>query len=169
MGRKRSKDDSKPRQREKKSRCTELIVYTDGSGSSEEYGASAFVVLNCRQTEILKMGCEFHEQATSNQAEMLAVLRAIEWCRSTKHRDKKIVIYSDSKYTVNGFNDWSLNWRKNDWEKDIKNKYIWKNLDAVRTNVELKWVKAHTGSSPWNTLADFLAKQCCMSGKLENI
>lgn len=158
------KSNSENGGREKKSSRGDVVVFTDGSGSAGDYGASAFVILNFKQTEILHMGCEFLEECTSNQAEMYAVILALRWLEKSNKRVNKITVYSDSKYVVNGFTEWSNTWEKKKWNVEVKNKELWKELcEYKKKPVTLRWVKGHS-SSKWNILADFLAARCKQSG-----
>ena len=73
------------------------------------------------------------------------------------------VVYSDSAYCVNTFNDWMFRWATNNWIKsDGKTP---ENLDLVQAyfdhymaghRIDLRKVKGHAGEE-WNELADMLA------------
>lgn len=73
------------------------------------------------------------------------------------------VVYSDSAYCVNTFNNWMFNWAKNGWIKS-DNKAP-ENLDLIQAyydwyqkgyRIELRKIKGHAGHK-WNELADKLA------------
>lgn len=127
-------------------------VYTDGSCfPNPGKGAWAFAL----SEEEFKTGTR--EIATNNQMELQAVIEAIYYC-SYNYPEKKVIIYSDSQYCVNGFMSWMYSWQKKGWKKKggLKNVEQWKTLWDIKENVTLKWVKGHNGN-PMNELADDLA------------
>ncbi len=131
-----------------------LEVYTDGGCiPNPGYGGWSFVI----DKEEYKSGGQ--KNVTNNQMELRAIIEAIEYCSLTY--PKKIpVIYSDSRYCVNGFNSWMHNWHHNGWKKKndggIKNLDYWKRLWDLKEGVIIRWVKGHNGH-PLNELADELA------------
>ena len=52
-----------------------------------------------------KISQYFKEQVTNNQMELIAIIKALHLA-STKYKDEKVKIYSDSAYCVNICNDW---------------------------------------------------------------
>ena len=77
-------------------------------------------------------------------------------------RPMTIDLYTDSKYVMTGVTDWMPRWKANGWKtaakKPVKNKDLWKRLDAecLRHQVDWRWVKGHAGH-PENERADGLA------------
>ena len=73
------------------------------------------------------------------------------------------VVYSDSAYCVNTFNDWMFRWAVLNWVKSDGKKP--ENLDLIQAyyehyvagyRIDLRKVKGHAGEE-WNELADMLA------------
>ena len=73
------------------------------------------------------------------------------------------VVYSDSSYCVNTFNEWMFNWANNGWIKSDKKTP--ENLDLIKAyydhynkgyRIDLQKIKGHAGHI-WNELADKLA------------
>ena len=73
------------------------------------------------------------------------------------------IVYSDSNYCVQVFNNWMFNWEKNGWIKSDKK--IPENLDLIKAyfdwyqkgyRIDLRKVKGHS-TNKWNNLADLLA------------
>jgi ribonuclease HI len=100
--------------------------------------------------------------ATNNQMEMTAILKALEEC--SKRDIQEVRIFTDSNYVKNGINVWIINWKKNGWRTStgtpVKNKELWMAIDEARNKlglVEWKWVKAHNGN-PKNEEVDKLAR-----------
>ena len=95
---------------------------------------------------------------TNNRMELTAV---IEGLRALK-RPCQIELVTDSKYVMQGINDWMENWKRNGWKtaarKPVKNIDLWQQLDTEveRHAIEWRWVKGHSGD-PGNELADELA------------
>ena len=74
-------------------------------------------------------------------------------------------LYSDSKYLVDGMNEWIHAWKARDWRKADKkppeNLQLWQQLDELRErfwSVEFHWVKGHHGH-PQNEYCDQLANR----------
>ena len=73
------------------------------------------------------------------------------------------IVYSDSAYCVNTFNEWMFNWARNGWIKSDKKTP--ENLDLIQAyydwykegyRIDLRKIKGHNGHK-WNELADQLA------------
>jgi ribonuclease HI len=97
-------------------------------------------------------------ETTNNRMELTA---AIEALNALKGRSN-VILYTDSKYVMDGINDWMSNWKKRGWKtsakKPVKNKDLWQALDEaiLRHDIDWRWVKGHDGN-PGNERADELA------------
>ncbi len=97
---------------------------------------------------------------TNNRMELTA---AIEALNALKGRTQ-VTLYTDSKYVMQGLNEWMPNWKRNGWKtaarKPVKNVDLWKILDdeAQRHQVDWHWVKGHSGVEG-NERADQLANE----------
>ncbi len=95
---------------------------------------------------------------TNNRMELTA---AIEALRALKGR-QQVLLYTDSKYLMDGIRTWLPGWKQRGWKtaakKPVKNQDLWKALDAAaaRHDVTWKWVKGHSGHAG-NEEADALA------------
>ena len=73
-----------------------------------------------------------------------------------------VIIYTDSKYVIDGITKWIFGWLKNNWttasKKPVANCLLWKELFALSKNqrIEWVWVKGHSGLLG-NEKADSLA------------
>jgi ribonuclease HI len=72
-----------------------------------------------------------------------------------------VLFTSDSKYIVEGMNEWLQNWKARDWKKKggpIMNLELWKEADGAvsQHEVQWRWVRGHNGQ-PQNEYANFLA------------
>lgn len=75
---------------------------------------------------------------TNQRAELTAIVRALE----VAPKDRKIVIVSDSKYSIDCVTDWFHNWQRNNWvnssKKPVENKdLIQKILDMLEERYRL--------------------------------
>ncbi len=92
--------------------------------------------------------------------EMTAV---IEGLRALK-RPCEIELATDSKYVLQGLNDWLPGWKRNGWKtaakKPVKNSDLWQLLEheTLQHQIDWRWVKGHSGV-PDNEKADSLANQ----------
>jgi len=97
---------------------------------------------------------------TNNRMELMAVIQSLE---SLKRRCD-VIIYTDSKYVLNGITLWMPNWKQQGWKtaakKPVKNVELWQRLDTVvvANNVTWQWVKGHNGVEG-NEVADALANR----------
>ncbi len=73
-----------------------------------------------------------------------------------------VILYTDSKYLINGITMWIRGWKKGGWlTKDgepVKNQELWQALDDLcnRHRVKWEWVRGHSGNRG-NEIADGLA------------
>ena len=65
------------------------------------------------------------DKITNNVAELLACIEAIKFFLQLSEFDNngdKIILYTDSSYTINSMTNWGHTWRKNVWRKYNTNK-----------------------------------------------
>ena len=140
------------------------IFYTDGSclknGSSFNEGGFGVVEVN-ENDSLISTYSKRNLNTTNNREELRAILYVmlIAGSRSTEVP----VVYSDSAYCVNTFNDWMFRWANNSWIKSDGKEP--ENLDLIQAyyehyqrgyRIDLRKVKGHAGVK-WNELADKLA------------
>lgn len=133
-----------------------IEIYTDGSCDiRSRVGGWAYVLV---EDETLikdkKRGKELN--TTNNRMELLAAIKALE-----DFSDQEITIFSDSKYLVNGMNNWVKSWQRINWtrRKEIKNTDLWKYLVQLTKGRKIKWlwIEGHSGNI-FNEIADELAR-----------
>ena len=84
--------------------------------------------------------------------------------QTQKEKPMTCPICTDSQYVKNGMESWIHGWKKNGWKtaakKPVKNDDLWKELDSLVQQHEVRWtwVKGHAGH-PENEKADELANQ----------
>ena len=97
-------------------------------------------------------------ETTNNRMELTAAIEALNALKSAS----KVTLHTDSKYVMDGINEWLANWKKRGWKtsarKPVKNQDLWMALDEAtqRHEITWKWVKGHDGD-PGNEEADELA------------
>jgi len=148
-----------------------FTVYTDGSCPANATGgpggwAAVFVKglhdpLNPPEysPEIIYHIETGHEElSTNNRMEISGVLAAVRGECLPKY--SKLLICSDSQYTISGFTSWMYNWPGKNWKagkNPVKNRDLWETaLQVVKYqphDVSFTWVKGHAGHV-FNELAD---------------
>ena len=134
-----------------------IDIYTDGacSGNPGKGGWGAVLIYK----DNIKQISGFNQQTTNNQMELTAIIEAL---KSVKDKNCLINLYTDSKYVIQGIEEWIFNWKKNGWKtadkKPVKNYELWVELDNITQNLQIKWhwVKGHSGNK-YNEMADTLA------------
>ena len=132
------------------------VIYTDGAckGNPGEGGWGAILEFTDETNKIYG----YQENTTNNRMEIVAAIEAIKLVKE----ESDIIIYTDSKYLMNGINTWIHSWKKNNWKtsgnKNVKNVDLWKAIDELNSKHSIKWnwVKGHSGN-PGNEMADDLA------------
>ena len=135
-----------------------IEIYTDGAcrGNPGPGGWGALLISG-KQQKTLHGG---ETETTNNRMELTAAIEAL----NALHGPSRIILHTDSKYVMDGINDWMPNWKKRGWKtaakKPVKNKDLWQALDAAvgRHEIDWRWVKGHTGN-PGNEMADELANR----------
>jgi ribonuclease HI len=135
-----------------------VIMYTDGACRGNPGPGGWGVVMYYLDNHKTAKG--FDPQTTNNRMELMAVIEGLK----TLTRPCSIELKTDSKYVMQGINEWISNWKKNGWKtaakKPVKNVDLWQLLDheVNRHQVSWQWVKGHSGVEG-NEFADQLANQ----------
>ena len=135
----------------------EIIIYTDGAckGNPGIGGWGAVIKFS---NNIEKRIYGYNNETTNNRMELTAAIMSL----SILDEKSKVILYTDSKYLMDGINQWILKWKKNSWKtsnnKEVKNMDLWKKIDELNSyhSVEWNWVKGHSGNHG-NDQADELA------------
>lgn len=85
---------------------------------------------------------------TNNRMELTAVIRALEAVPA----ETRGVVFCDSQYVVRGITRWIGGWKRRGWKtagkQPVKNRDLWKRLDAARLarpGIGFRWVRGHAG------------------------
>ena len=133
-----------------------IEIYTDGAcrGNPGPGGWGALLISG--KHEKTMHGGE--PETTNNRMELTAAIEALNALKSASG----VILYTDSKYVMDGIKDWMPNWKKRGWKtsarKPVKNKDLWQLLDEAtqRHDIDWRWVKGHS-NNPGNEKADELA------------
>ena len=133
-------------------------IFTDGACSGNPGPGGWGAILRFGEaTRELNGGAE---ETTNNRMELTAAIEAL----NALTRPCDVVLTTDSVYVKDGITAWIDGWKRRGWKNSkkepVKNKDLWKALDAARDRhrVEWRWVKGHAGD-PGNERADALANK----------
>lgn len=136
-----------------------IEIFTDGACSGNPGKGGWGAILRHKETEKELSGAE--NETTNNRMELTAVIEALKALKTTCI----ITLYTDSRYVMDGINQWLPNWKKNNWKtsnkkSEVKNIDLWQQLDELVQQHEIKWiwVKGHAGH-PENERVDKLARE----------
>ena len=133
-------------------------IYTDGACRGNPGPGGWGVLLIANQHRRTLHGGD--PETTNNRMELTAAIEALNALKG----GQRVVLHTDSKYVMDGINEWLPNWKKRDWKtaskKPVKNKDLWQALDeaVARHEIDWRWVRGHDGN-PGNEEADGLANR----------
>ena len=135
-----------------------VIIYTDGACRGNPGPGGWGVLIEYGESNKQLYGGDI--STTNNKMELTAAIMALKEIKEPC----EIILYTDSKYVLQGIEKWIHNWKKRGWrganKKPVKNIDLWKELDELRDehNIKWNWVKGHSGD-PGNETADMLANR----------
>jgi len=135
-----------------------VIIYTDGACRGNPGPGGWGVLIEYGESNKQLYGGDI--STTNNKMELTAAIMALKEMKEPC----EIILYTDSKYVLQGIEEWIHNWKKRGWrganKKPVKNIELWKELDELRDkhNIKWNWVKGHSGD-PGNEKADMLANR----------
>ena len=135
-----------------------VIIYTDGACRGNPGPGGWGVLIEYGESSEELYGGDI--LTTNNKMELTAAIMALKEIK----QPCEIMLYTDSKYVLQGIEEWIHNWKKKGWigtnKKPVKNIELWKELDELRDkhNIKWNWVKGHSGDAG-NETADMLANR----------
>jgi ribonuclease HI len=134
-----------------------ILLYSDGSSLGNPGPGGWGTVLKYKDTvKEISGGNPF---TTNNQMELQGAIEGLKLLKEPC----EVEIISDSKYVVQGINEWLKNWIKNNWKtaakKPVKNVELWQDYVNISKPHKIKatWVKGHAGHEE-NERCDTLAR-----------
>ncbi|NXW76367.1 RNH1 Ribonuclease, partial [Hirundo rustica] len=139
------------------------VVYTDGCCTGNGHNrARAGIGVYWGPGHPLNTSERLPGRQTNQRAEIHAACKAIEQAKS--QNIKKLIIYTDSKFTIKGITGWVDNWKTNGWRTSsggsVINKEDFERLDNLAKDMEIQWmhIPGHAGFRG-NEEADRLARE----------
>ena len=157
-----------------------INVFTDGSAfqvpgqkNGPRRGGIGIVVVTVNsetyEDEVEKHPMGGYLNVTNNMMELKAAIEGLKIALDHPKLDKvdKIIIVSDSMYVTNNYEAALHQWSQNQWmnqhDKPVDNAELWSELvkliNKAKKRVKFQWVRSHSASTPYNAMADELAKQ----------
>ena len=137
-------------------------LYTDGACQPNP-GHGGWAFISFPETHPLDRHIQtgYDGVSTNNRMELTAALEGLK-CILSIDDNPVVLLFSDSKYLLNGLETWMHNWAKNDWrkknDKKILNDDIWRELYDIVQPIKINYshIKGHSGH-PENEECDQLA------------
>ena len=139
----------------------EIELYTDGACSGNPGpGGWAFILRDLKTGKELT-GSGGESNSTNNRMEILAVVNGLKALK----KSCRVRLYSDSKYVLQGLQEWMAGWKKNGWKRkegmklaELKNAELWQQLDQLIPLHQMSYhhVRGHSGH-PENERCDLMA------------
>lgn len=144
-----------------------LHIYCDGACSNNPGEAGSGLALYDGSDLPKLFYGRYEKMGTNNTAELDAFYKAL--LLASESRAKEIIIFSDSKYSIDCITKWAYGWKNKGWSKkggEIKNLEIIKLshtlYESIKDKIEVKHVKGHAGVEG-NELADRMAGQAIIA------
>ncbi|XP_073073265.1 ribonuclease H1 isoform X1 [Manis javanica] len=125
-----------------------VVVYTDGCCSSNgRRRARAGIGVYWGPGHPLNVGIRLRGRQTNQRAEIHAACKAIEQAKT--QNITKLVLYTDSMFTINGITSWVQGWKEKGWRtstgKEVINKEDFMELERLAQGMDIQWVSAPRG------------------------
>jgi len=121
---------------------------TDGacSGNPGPGGWGGLIIFDDK-SELEIGGSE--QNTTNNRMELTAAIKTLEKLKTYQLKEN-FKLRTDSKYVIEGYTKWIINWKRNGWKtssgKSVQNLDLWQKIDQLRINgLVMEYVKGHSG------------------------
>ena len=150
-----------------------IIAYTDGSCiNNGTKKAKAGIGIYFGENNIHNISEKFENIPTNQRAEIYAITKCIYLLKEKMKVSSlnKIIIYTDSQYTINCVTKWIPKWIKNNWinskNQEVKNQDLLKELYNLYNtmNIELKHIYSHTNNKDVHSLGNEEADKLAIIG-----
>ena len=153
-----------------------IVIFSDGASKGNPGPGGFGAVIIMPEGKVTELGGG-DKHTTNNRMELSGVASALE---KVIKNNEEIIIYTDSKYVINGMKGWVFGWQKNGWKtkdkKDVMNKDLWEKLANLAKDKKITWnyVGGHVGiagNERCDEIADAIAtnkKVDLYNGSLKN-
>ena len=123
----------------------EIEAFTDGACLGNPGPGGWAALLRTQGKE--RLLADGDPDTTNNRMELMAAIGALEALK----RPCKVLLTTDSRYVMQGIEEWVPKWRANGWrtadKKPVKNQDLWQRLAAAVEphKVRWQWVRGHNG------------------------
>lgn len=132
-------------------------IFSDGSCLGNPGPGGWGALLRWRGYEKELSGGE--PNTTNNRMELMGAICALNELK----KPSKIILTTDSRYVIQGINEWLAGWVARGWKtankQPVKNQDLWQALHEAtqRHEIDWRWVKGHAGHDE-NERVDDLAR-----------
>ena len=140
-----------------------FLVFTDGAClGNPGPGGWGFLIKSGDTGATMAEGSGSAIATTNNKMELTAAIEALGDLKLMPKSE--IVLFTDSKYVIQGITEWCKSWVKRGWRNSkgepVANRELWERLIELNRihDVTWRWVKGHNGH-PENERVDDLASQ----------
>ncbi len=147
-----------------------LALYTDGACRGNPGPGSWACIGQTASGELLLQAVGHESLTTNNKMEIQAVIGAYRQFEQQLLSHPfttfdPVLLFTDSKYVVDGLNQWIPGWRARGWKKadgkSPENLELWQELAQLKEQfpiIKVGWVRGHNGH-PQNEYCDHLANR----------
>lgn len=148
-----------------------IEVFTDGSCMKKRIVLGGYGIY-FPNGELPNVSRKFtHEPLTNQRAELFAIYVALILIKKTLQFDK-IIINTDSEYSIKCLTEWGYDWVKNNWKtsanKTVKNQDILKPLfnivQKMKDKIQFIHVHSHTNRTDPKSLGNAMADKLATEG-----
>lgn len=136
----------------------QIQVDTDGSKSTE--GTGSGIAIFTSNNLIAQMKYKLNRKCTNNQAEQLAILKALKHLQQSNGQ-RTVTIHTDSQITLQSLKNRKIH---TNLIEEIRRQT--KEMELQGWDIEFRWIKAHAGHHG-NEIADRLAKEAATSREID--
>ena len=135
-----------------------VALFTDGACSGNPGPGGWAYILRHQSSGVEREDSGGDPATTNNRMELIAVIEGL----TALTQPSRVSVYSDSKYVLDGLDEWLDQWISRGWKtaakKPVKNEDLWRRLDELRAMHALRyhWVRGHD-EHPENERCDALA------------
>ncbi|OED36331.1 ribonuclease HI [Chromatiales bacterium (ex Bugula neritina AB1)] len=138
----------------------DTAIYTDG-GCEPNPGEAGSGIAVYREGEVSELWYGlYNPRGTNNTAELNALFQALMMAQDEVASKRSVVIFCDSKYSIQCITQWAVNWEKKGWKKaggEIRNLELIQEMFALyqelKKELQILHVNGHVGVEG-NELAD---------------